>query len=121
MHPVMNDTKWDELRIAMYELGSLSPQWRTLDVENAHLSSWDGEWFHHFRAGGYRTIQWLEVATSSEVQRQAALLNLSKIHVPGEAMDSGFRVFGYIEDGQAVDYLRFSNTSLDPAASRRSA
>jgi hypothetical protein len=29
MHPLMNDAKWEELRLAMYGLAAFHPQWRT--------------------------------------------------------------------------------------------
>ena len=32
MYPAMNNTKWDELREAMYDLGELRPRWRTKGV-----------------------------------------------------------------------------------------
>lgn len=105
MLPLMSDTKWDELRLAMYERGPLSPKWRTLDVENQHLSEWDGEWFHHFTNGGYRFIQWVEIACESHEQSRAVLAELMKVHVPGECTESGFRVFGFAELGTDVDYL----------------
>lgn len=106
MLPLMSDTKWDELRLAMYALGPLSPKWRTLDVENGHLSAWDGEWFYHFRDGGYRFIKWVEIAVDSPEQRLAVLAELTKVHVPGEHTKSGFRVLGFAELGTEVDYLR---------------
>ena len=105
MLSLMNDTKWDELRLAMYELGPLSPKWRTLDVENGHLSEWDGEWFYHFRNGGYKFIKWVEIAIESPAQRQAVLTELAKVHVPGKSTETGFRVLGYTELGVEVDYL----------------
>ena len=105
MQPLMNDTKWDELRLAMYELGTLRPKWRTRSVENGYLSGWDGEWFYHFRSGGYRSIEWVEIATESPEQREAVLVELVKIRVPGRATESGFRVLGYAELGMEVDYL----------------
>lgn len=101
----MNDAKWEELRLAMYELGRLSPQWRTKDIENNYLSEWDGEWFHHFRAGGYKSIYWLDIRLDSEAQREAVLQELRKIHVPGELTEGGCRVFGYLPPGKAVEYL----------------
>jgi len=106
MLPLMSDTKWDEVRLAMYELGPLSPKWRTLDVENGHLSDWDSEWFYHFRRGGYKFIKWVEIPIESPQQRQAVLTELTKVHVPGEHTESGFRVLGYAELGTEVDYLR---------------
>lgn len=105
MLSLMNDTKWDELRLAMYGLGPFSPKWRTLDIENGHLSEWNGEWFYHFRNGGYKFIKWLEIAIESPAQRQAVLTELAKVHVPGESTETGFRVLGYAEPGAEVDYL----------------
>ena len=107
MLPLMNNTKWDELRLAMYELGPLSPRWRTRDVENGHVSDWDGEWFYHFRNGGYKFIQWVEIAVESAEQRQAVLSELTKVHVPGEHTELGFRVLGYAGLGIEVSYLTF--------------
>ena len=103
--PVMNDTKWDELRLGMHGLESLSPRWRTKDVQSGYVSEWDTEWFHHFRAGGYATIEWVELATPDDAQRQAVLDVLERIHLPGEVTADGFKVFGFVESGQPVDYL----------------
>jgi hypothetical protein len=106
MHPLMNDTKWDELRLAMYGLDELAPRWRTLDVESGYLSMWDREWYYHFRNGGYKSIQWVEIAADTVEQQVAVLRELARIHVPGERTVSGYRVFGYVETGRAVDYIR---------------
>ncbi len=103
--PVMNDTKWDELRLAMHELDTLSPRWRTKDAENGYVSEWDGEWFYHFRADGYATIEWVELETPDEARRQAVRAVLKRVHVPGEETAEGFRVFGYVDSGQPVDWL----------------
>jgi len=105
MHPLMNDTKWDELRRAMDELGDLTPRWRTRDVENGYISEWDREWFHHFRNGGYKFIQWVEIAVDTAEQRAAVLAELVRIHIPGEQTESGYRVVGYVKTGEAVDYI----------------
>ena len=105
MQPLMNDTKWDELRLAMYGLGPLSPKWRALDAENGHLSDWDGEWFYHFRNGGYKFIEWLEIATESPEQRHAVLAGLAKAHVPGYSTEMGFRILGYAGLGVTINYL----------------
>ncbi|WP_412768597.1 DUF6678 family protein [Metabacillus indicus] len=40
---VMNNTKWNEIRIAMSSFTS-TLQWRTKDFETAHISTWDSEW-----------------------------------------------------------------------------
>jgi hypothetical protein len=102
---LMNSTKWDEVRLAMYGLEDLSPQWRTRDVKTGYVSDWDGEWFYHFRVGGYDTIEWVEIATVTEEQRMAVGDALRKIHVPGAETSSGFRIYGYAKPGQFVDYL----------------
>jgi len=103
--PVMNNTKWDELRLAMYALGEQSPRWRTRDVENGYVCPWDGEWFYHFRDGGYETVDWVEIEAASIQQRDIVLRRLHEIHVPGEASTQGFIVFGYAPDGRAIEYL----------------
>lgn len=95
MHALMNDTKWDELRLAMYDLGELSPRWRTRDVESGDECPWDGEWFYHFRCGGYETIEWVEIRIDSPDQEQAVLSALKAIHVPGRRSEAGFKVYGY--------------------------
>lgn len=111
MHPVMNDTKWEEIRLAMYSLGELAPRWRTLDLENGRVSEWDGEWFYHFSVGGYRFIESLEITVVSHAQKEAVLSALIRIRVPGEHAEYGFKVFGYVADGAAVDYLERSDRS----------
>ena len=105
MHPLMNDTKWDELRQAMYGLKELTPRWRTRDVKTGHLSEWDREWFYHFRNSGYKFIEWVEIAVDTGEQKAAVLAELVRIHVPGEQAESGYRVFGYVKTGEAVDYI----------------
>ena len=105
MHPLMNDTKWDELRLAMYGLDAFRPRWRTLDIENGYLSQWDREWFYHFRNGGYKSIHWADIALDSPEQRTAVLAELVRIHVPGERTQFGYRILGYARTGEAVGYI----------------
>jgi hypothetical protein len=101
VHPVMNDTKWDELRLAMYSLGEHHPRWRTKDV-SGYLSPWDSEWYYHFREGGYATIEWVEICVNSPAQEVAVLSALRAVHVPGERLEHGFRVYGYATPGLAL-------------------
>jgi hypothetical protein len=103
MTPVMNNTKWDELRFAMYGLGRLSPKFRAQDKETGYLSDWDGEWFYHFRTGGYSSIKWVEIKIESPQQDAAVLAELARVHVPGQRTDLGFKVFGYVEG--PIDYI----------------
>ena len=100
--PVMNNTKWDELRLAMYSLG---PFHRTKDIETGFIPEWDGEWFHHFRNGGYESIEWVEIKVTSKEQDEAVTSALRAIHVPGERTEHGYRVFGYTRPGKPVDYI----------------
>src|SRR5260370_19465878 len=104
MHPVLNDTKWDELRLAMYRLGGLSPRWRTKDLYG-YLCPWDAEWFYHFRGGGYASIEWVEIEITSPEQEAAVLASLRPIHVPGRRTEDGFRVYGYVSGAEAVEFL----------------
>jgi hypothetical protein len=100
----MNDTKWDELRRAMCGLGGASPRWRTKDV-SGNVSPWDGDWYYHFREGGYDTIHWVEIRTTAPAQQEAVKAALHRVHVPGHRIDEGFRVYGYVEEEAAVGYL----------------
>jgi len=100
----MNDTKWDELRRAMHDLGEFSPRWRTKDV-SGYLSPWDGEWYYHFREGGYASIEWVEIGVCSLAQEAAVLSALRAVHVPGERVEQGFRVYGYASPAVPLSYL----------------
>jgi hypothetical protein len=109
----MNNAKWDELRLAMYNLGGLRPLWRTKDV-SGYVSSWDGEWFYHFREGGYSSIEWVEIQVKSADHDAAILELLRHIHLPGHRIDQGFRIYGYVRDGLACSglYLAAQTTDL---------
>ena len=104
MNKIINDTKWGEIRLAMYSLKD-KPSWRTKDIVTAFVSPWDTEWFYHFSVDGYNTIEWLEISFRSEADRVRILAELKKIHVPGEELDGVFRIYGYSKIGQAVDYI----------------
>jgi len=103
----MNDTKWDELRLAMYGLSQPKPKWRTKDLETGFISPWDGEWFYHFRIGGYATIEWVEIRCQTPAQRTAVERELVRVHVPVESTDDGFRVYGFIIPGTPIDFAGF--------------
>jgi hypothetical protein len=103
---VMNDTKWEELRAAMYDLGRLHPQFRIKDRDREAPWSWDGEWFYHFRLRDYRAIEYVDLEVRSQEQRDAVRSRLRAIHVPGFETDEGFRVCGWIERGVFVDYIQ---------------
>ena len=100
---LMNNTKWDEVRLAMYNLSS-SPQWRTKDIESGYVSEWDREWFYHFREGGYEMIEWVEIRSEDAEHKSEIIKCLEKIRVPGEIEGRIIRVYGYAVD-KAVNYL----------------
>jgi hypothetical protein len=104
MSPLMNNTKWDEIRLAMYGLGTLHPRWRTKGV-SGHLSEWDSEWYYHFRAGGYEWIEWLEIQITSPEQNAAVLAALRAVHVPGHRTEDGFRIYGYACSDKVPEYI----------------
>jgi hypothetical protein len=102
----MNNTKWDELRLAMYSIKP-PPAWRTLG-KNGYRWPSDREWYYHFREGGdggYGNILHVDIFAEGSEHRELIRAALKRIHVPGEETTEGFRVFGYLQDGQDTDYI----------------
>jgi hypothetical protein len=104
LHSVLNNTKWDELRLAVYSLDPPGVRWRTKDL-SGYICQWDSEWFYHFRNGGYESIEWVEIQLSSPGQDAAILALLQEIHLPGHRIEGGFRVYGHIPNGATIDYI----------------
>ncbi|MFF2879487.1 DUF6678 family protein [Gottfriedia sp. NPDC057991] len=92
---VMNDKKWEEIRLSMCDYPN-NNQWRTKDIETRFISTWDGEWFYHFRIGGYKCIEWLEIKVETQEIRKGVLNILKNIHVSGDVFDNVIRVYGYV-------------------------
>jgi hypothetical protein len=102
---VANDTKWRELRIAMLDLDSTErPSFRCMDVETGHLGECDSEWFYHWLAGGWQWMEWVELLVAPQ-QRDTVRAILAKIRFAGEETAEGFRIYGYLRAGQAVNYI----------------
>jgi hypothetical protein len=101
---LMNYTKWEEIRIALYSC-PYNVQWRTKDLESGYISTWDGEWYYHFKDREYITIEWLEIKVETREIRDEVIIILRNIHVPGVASDKVIRVYGYVEVGSFMDYL----------------
>ena len=97
----MNNTKWDELRLAMHALGR-RPLWCCKDI-NGYYSGGDREWLYHFSSGGYASILYADITADDPAHREAIRAALKAIHLPGEEIESGFRVFGYCQKGQTLD------------------
>jgi hypothetical protein len=105
MLPLMNNTKWEELRLEMYGLDELHPKWRTKTINSDYVSGWDGEWFYHFREAGYESIEWVEIRIESPEQHAAVFEVLKAVHVPGHQTENGFKIYGYSNGELALDYI----------------
>ncbi|WP_343520035.1 DUF6678 family protein [Sphingomonas sp.] len=100
---VANDTKWNELREAVLTMPK-TPAFRCKDL-NGHYTSPDTEWFYHFRDGGLETTRWVDLIVDDAQARSEVAGHLNRIGLAGHETDEGFRVFGYIEHGQPIDYF----------------
>ena len=100
---VMNNTKWEELRLAMYSIEP-APKYRCM-TNTGYYSDVDSEWFYHFRAGGYDDIRYVDIFAKNQPHRERIRIALKKIHLPGEETVDGFRVYGYALPGQSLDHL----------------
>ncbi|WP_408279260.1 DUF6678 family protein [Paraburkholderia sediminicola] len=104
MTPVMNNTKWGEIRIGMHALEGQSPRFRVRNLQSGYVSAWDREWFYHFFEH-HEEDEWVEVEVTSPSQREAVLGVLRSVHVPGVETKNGFKIFSYVAEGTEVDYL----------------
>ena len=105
MYSVMNNTKWLELQSVMIKLKDHSPKWRVNNLENDYTSNWDGEWHYHFSDGGFKGIKWVELEVDTEFQREKVYGALKIINLPGCLTENGFKVFGYVNHSEAVNYI----------------
>lgn len=99
----MNNTKWNEIRMAMINMIS-PPLWKTTSL-NGYESAVDSEWFYHFSEGGYSDIQYLDILTNSVEQHAVVGAILRAIHLPGIETSTGYRILGYADSASNVDYL----------------
>jgi hypothetical protein len=67
IHPVMNNTKWEELRLAMYAIAAAT-RYRCMTT-TGHYSNADSEWFYHFRSGGYEDIRYVDIFADNQPHR----------------------------------------------------
>ena len=100
---VMNNTKWNELRLAMCGLDP-SPSFRCKST-NGHYSAADSEWYYHFKSEGYGDIEYVDIFASDLEQRAKVEKILKTIHVAGFINLEGFRIYGKAIDGQHIDYI----------------
>lgn len=103
LYSCMNNTKWNEIRLAMIAMES-PPLWK-ITYLNDYQSVVDGEWFYHFKEGGYLDIQHLDILTSSVEQHATVGTILQAIHLPGIETSNGYRILGYADSVRKVEYL----------------
>jgi hypothetical protein len=84
LHPVMNNTKWRELRAAMYAIEPATT-YRTMSI-NGYYSIADSEWFYHFQQGGYDDIRFVDIFANNALHRQQIASALKTIHLPKSAL-----------------------------------
>ena len=102
-NPLMSNTKWNELRLAMYATDPV-PRWSTLST-NGYYSYPDTEWYYHFQEGGYEDIVYVDIFVKDLEHRERIRTAIKRIHLPGEETSDGFRIYGYSQQGQTVTYL----------------
>lgn len=103
LYSCMNNTKWNEIRLAMVNMTS-PPLWKITTL-NGFESAVDGEWFYHFSKGGYSDIQYLDILTNSVEQHGLVGAILRAIHLPGIETSTGYRILGYADSACKVAYL----------------
>jgi hypothetical protein len=105
MHPVCNNTKWNELRHAMLHMPEgKTPRWKSKDL-NGHVTAYfDGEWYYHFSLGGYKTIEYVDIQSQDIETDESVLMVIRKIGMAAVRQDKLiWRIFGYVADpSQAV-------------------
>lgn len=103
LQPLLNDTRWRELRLAMLELEH-PPQWVSTAIGGYRYGP-DREWFYHFQQRGYSDLLHVDIIADDHVHRQAIRAAILPIHLPGAETEKGFRIFGYAQPGQFVDFI----------------
>jgi hypothetical protein len=104
LSPIMNNTKWEELRKAML---SQVPtyKWSSKPIDKDFIYGPDGEWFFHFMSGGYKDIEWVEIFAESSERKEHLTNILREIHIPGKIKENSVIVFGYKKPGQAIEWI----------------
>jgi hypothetical protein len=101
----MNIPKWEELRLAMLSF-ERQPPWRTRDAEKGmnHPGTPNGSITSASAAftpqSGLRLPH--RVPSTFRKLKEA----LARLHVPGERTEDGFKVYGFIPIGKALDYVQ---------------
>ena len=76
-----NDTKWDELILAMRSRSGWKPSFRCKCIDGPP-SEWDAEWFYHLPFP-LLSIEWLDVAVLQEVREPRLPVQVTTIDHSG--------------------------------------
>jgi len=99
MYSVCNNTKWSELREAMLGIPEEQRPKRRSVVLDGFESDYDGEWYYHFRDGGYDELRHIDVKSPNDVIDAAVLLAIRKLHLAASRVGPNiWRIFGYVAD-----------------------
>ncbi|WP_317850997.1 DUF6678 family protein [Pseudomonas sp. BF-RE-24] len=92
MVPVMSNTKWSELILAMLDSPGMTPEFRLRSIlgRGDYCANWDRDWHYHIHP--VEEIEWIELRATS----QDWLLSILRgNHVPFSLEIEEIRVWGY--------------------------
>ena len=99
MFSVMNNSKWEALRLEMYELKVSSPRWRTKDLDTGYVSPWDGDWFYHFNDGQGNVLHPIAISFLNQVDDTIRVHKLRNVFAVGH-IDNPFSIQKIFVNGQ---------------------
>ena len=102
---VMNNTKWQELRIGTLQ-SKARVHFRGKDLETGSIGQWDCEWHYHFSLNGHDSTEWIELRPDTEEERRTVEDILRTYHIPVELRDGLYRIYGYADDTSRITYLK---------------
>lgn len=97
LHPVMNNTKWAELRSEMLSASTeQAPKFRAHSVlaPQEFCTDWDGDFYYHLHP--VADIEWMELQAASAIWLREALL---RHNIPFSVEAGIVRVWGYTRPG----------------------
>ena len=98
-----NDTKWNELLLAMRRRTGWTPAFRFKRIDSGYVSRWDREWLHHVPMP-FISVLWFEIEHSDFDHRlprrridytQEIATLLEDIGLDYEVRSEAIRIFGY--------------------------
>ncbi len=103
MHPLMNNTKWDELwSMPLNVPGPL--EWRVKYLKSGIVSAWSTNWEKTVELiTSWKDIEWMEIRFHNN--KDEIIEDLKKVYVPGAILEESIRIYGYCSHCQHIDYL----------------